>query len=138
MENSLWLFPALLLECSDGAADVPTTQHPVCNSAYHRLAERRKESGSASDRLRRLEADYDWISREKANFGKGEYDFERQDAAAIYREYEETEKRLKELKEHGGIQRQVWAGVVLLLGCVSQKLIRQLLALCSVIVLTCL
>lgn len=71
------------------------------------MKERRKESGSSADRLRRLEQDYDWITREKANFGKGEYDFERQDAAALFKEFEETERRLKELKEHGGIQRQV-------------------------------
>eukprot|EP00878_Enallax_costatus_P012275 GHUV01012822.1.p1 GENE.GHUV01012822.1~~GHUV01012822.1.p1 ORF type:complete len:987 (+),score=463.32 GHUV01012822.1:251-3211(+) len=73
----------------------------------NKLSERRKESSSSADHLRRLEQEYDWVPCEKANFGKGEYDFERQDAAAIFRDFEETERRLKDLKEHGGIQRQV-------------------------------
>jgi hypothetical protein len=56
--------------------------------------------------LRRLEADYDWIVREKANFGRGEYDFDALNPEAIYQEYQETEQRIKELKE-AGLLRQV-------------------------------
>ncbi|WIA36580.1 hypothetical protein OEZ86_007870 [Tetradesmus obliquus] len=56
--------------------------------------------------VERLEADYEWVAREKAGFGRGEYDFEKVDVDALYREYEETEKRLKEIKEHGGLERQ--------------------------------
>jgi hypothetical protein len=33
---------------------------------------RRQADGSLSDRLARLEADYDWIAREKEGFGRGE------------------------------------------------------------------
>jgi len=71
-----------------------------------RLAAKRQESGAGADRLRRLEADYDWIVREKANFGRGEYDFDALNPEAIYQEYQETEQRIKELKE-AGLLRQV-------------------------------
>eukprot|EP00775_Hariotina_reticulata_P003904 gene3904-4158_t len=67
----------------------------------NKLAAKRQESGAGADRLRRLEADYDWIVREKANFGRGEYDFDALNPEAIYQEYQETEQRIKELKEAG-------------------------------------
>jgi hypothetical protein len=35
------------------------------------------------------------------------FDFEGVDVGALFSEYNDTEKRLKELKEKGGIQRQV-------------------------------
>ncbi|WIA16380.1 hypothetical protein OEZ85_013075 [Tetradesmus obliquus] len=71
-----------------------------------KLAAKRAQSNEGVERLRRLEADYEWVAREKAGFGRGEYDFEKVDVDALYREYEETEKRLKEIKEHGGLERQ--------------------------------
>ncbi|KAF6256242.1 structural maintenance of chromosomes protein 2 [Scenedesmus sp. NREL 46B-D3] len=71
-----------------------------------KLATKRAQSHEGAERLRRLEADYEWVAHDKANFGKGEYDFAKVDVAEVYREYGETEKRLKELKEHGGLERQ--------------------------------
>lgn len=40
------------------------------------------------------------------------FDFEGVDVGLLFSEYNDTEKRLKELKEKGGIQRQVgdWGG----------------------------
>lgn len=37
-----------------------------------RLAARRQDAGSHAEQLQRLEAEFDWIGREKANFGRGE------------------------------------------------------------------
>jgi hypothetical protein len=50
-----------------------------------RLATKRAQSNEGAERLRRLEADCEWVVREKANFGKGEYDFEKVDVAEVYR-----------------------------------------------------
>lgn len=41
--------------------------------------------------------------------GLTRFDFECVDVPALFAEFQETEKRLKELKEKGGIQRQVRA-----------------------------
>jgi hypothetical protein len=54
-------------------------------AAPARLATKRAQSNEGGERLRRLEADYEWVVREKANFGKGEYDFEKVDVAEVYR-----------------------------------------------------
>lgn len=43
-------------------------RHHHCN----RLAARRQDAGGAAERLKQLEKDYDWVLREKANFGRGE------------------------------------------------------------------
>lgn len=50
-----------------------------------RLEAKRKESGGSLEHLQRLEQDHDWIVREKANFGKGEYDFTQRDIAKIFK-----------------------------------------------------
>jgi hypothetical protein len=54
-------------------------------AAAVRLATKRAQSNEGAERLRRLEADYEWVAREKANFGRGEYDFEKVDVAEVYR-----------------------------------------------------
>jgi hypothetical protein len=54
-------------------------------AAAARLATKRAQSNEGAERLRRLEADYEWVVREKANFGKGEYDFDKVDVAEVYR-----------------------------------------------------
>ncbi|KIY95276.1 Structural maintenance of chromosomes protein 2-2 [Monoraphidium neglectum] len=69
----------------------------------NRMASKRGEQGSATDRMRRLEEDYQWIPREKANFGKPrtEFDFEARDATKVYEEYQDAGARLNALKEKG-------------------------------------
>jgi predicted NAD/FAD-dependent oxidoreductase len=54
-------------------------------AAAGRLATKRAQSNEGAERLRRLETDYEWVVREKANFGKGEYDFEKVDVAEVFR-----------------------------------------------------
>jgi hypothetical protein len=71
-----------------------------------RVNSKRTEQNEKAERMHRLEADYDWILREKHLFNTGEYDFSAIDPQKAYAEYEETGKRLQQLKEHG-IQRQV-------------------------------
>ncbi|GBF88023.1 structural maintenance of chromosomes 2-like [Raphidocelis subcapitata] len=68
-----------------------------------RTASKRSEQGGAQDRMRRLEEDFEWIGREKSNFGKprGEFDFAAVDPAKAYAEYEDTGARLAALRERG-------------------------------------
>jgi len=44
----------------------------LCGVDAARLSARRQEAGGATERLRKLEETYDWVVREKANFGRGE------------------------------------------------------------------
>ncbi|KAI8462562.1 MAG: structural maintenance of chromosomes protein 2 [Monoraphidium minutum] len=69
----------------------------------NKMASKRGEQGTAGDRMRRLEEDFEWIAREKPNFGKarGEFDFAAIDAEGTFREYEDTGARLAALKERG-------------------------------------
>lgn len=90
---------------------------PLMLSVRVRLSAKRAEIGSSGDRLRRLEADYDWIAREKRNFGSGEFDFTTIDPRKAAAEYEDTGKRLEQLKEKGGVNRQVRV-----LGCRGDEL----------------
>ena len=53
-------------------ADTPMHLLPVC-PVVARLAARRQDAGGAAEHLKQLEKDYDWVVREKANFGRGEY-----------------------------------------------------------------
>jgi len=75
-----------------------------------RLADKRGDLVGATQRLQRLEADHDWIPREKASFGKkkGEFDFAAVDARKCYEEYEATTLRLKAMRERG-VERQAEA-----------------------------
>jgi hypothetical protein len=62
-----------------------------------------------------LDADYDWIAKEKHLFGSAEYDFSSLDPRKAYEEYKAAGERLQQLREKG-IQRQVrqgrdWDGV---------------------------
>lgn len=82
-----------------------------CPYSDLRLIERRKDLGDATGRMKRLEADYTWVVQEKANFGKGEYDFTNQDVDKIFKDYDESEEKLKQLKERG-VQRQASATCV--------------------------
>ena len=74
-----------------------------------RINSSRGEQAEKTERMRKQEESYDFILREKHMFGSGEYDFQAIDPNKAYAEYEETGKRLQQLKEHG-IQRQVSSG----------------------------
>jgi hypothetical protein len=60
------------------------------------------------------------------------FDFEGVDVPAVFKEFQDTEKRIKELKEKGGIQRQVraqqatpvnMAVMLVLMGCAAAVMI---------------
>jgi hypothetical protein len=63
-----------------------------------------------------LDADYDWIAKEKHLFGAAEYDFSALDPRKAYEEYKSAGERLQQLREKG-IQRQVRGILGLCLPC---------------------
>lgn len=78
-------------------------------------------------RLKRLLEDYPWIRTEKANFGRGQYDFTATDPAKAVEEYEECMKRLQVRVRLGlgvsGVHEAAAGGRVSgrLHGCVGQR-----------------
>lgn len=67
----------------------------------NKIQGKRSDLTSAKDKMERLEKDYDWINREKQNFGHGDFDFDNSDPVKVYKEYEACQKKFDSLKEKG-------------------------------------